>query len=475
MKVVFIKNGLVGGGLEIMAKFQAEYFYNRGIDVTILIDKSYSKKLMESKEAIAYKKGIKIIPVLTSNNYLYKVPEVKRRAEKEDWFGGTISKYYDEYGILVKTTWHDSNRQRVKISIPIVEEYLKNLKKGDIVITMEPSFSWYLANLKLPYGVSKMVQMHNQHFFLEDWIDNINKVDAFVCLTPKTKEFYEKIYGKKDNIFVLPNLIRSEIPTAIKPHKYRKLKIVSVGRLEDVKQPYHVIKAFEKINMVFPNSTLEFYGNGKMSSELKSFVKKLDISEKIFFKGYESNLEKIFSDASLMILTSKRESFGLVIIEAFAYGVPVVAYSTSFGVDDLIDNNKDGYIVEQGNIDEIIDKSISLLRDNSKRDTFGKHGHDKITIYQYDIVMQRWFNLIKNISKKRVNDRTLKLNILRRMRLPTKMYEYIALNHYSNDDLDEIIKILEGSKIKIVDAKAYIYSFNLIDNYNMPLDICEII
>jgi glycosyltransferase involved in cell wall biosynthesis len=473
MEIVFIKNGVTGGGLEIMARLQAEYFYSRGIDVTILIDKSYSKKLMESKEVLAYNRGIKIIPALTSDNYLYRPPEVKRRAEREEWFGGTISKYYDEYGVLIKTTWHDSNKQRVKISIPIIENYLSRLKEGDIVVTMEPSFSWYLANLKLPFAVSKIVQMHNQHFFLEDWIDNMDEVDAFICLTPKTKEFYEKIYGEKENIFVLPNMLRSEIPNKIKLHRDRPLKIVSVGRLENVKQPYHTIKAFQKINMIFPNSTLEFYGVGKMSSELKSFVKKLDISEKIFFRGYESNLEKIFSNASLMILTSKRESFGLVIIEAFSYGVPVIAYSTDFGVDDLIENNRDGYIIEQGNIDDIVDKSILLLRSALRRDNFGKYGYKKIFSYKYEKIMQQWFELIEDTSKIKISDRDLKLNLLKRMNLPEGMYRYIS-EKYSNN-LDEIIDILEMAKAKIIKGKAYIYSSNLIKKYDVPLNICEVV
>ena len=475
MKIVYIKNGVVGGGLEIMAEIQANYFYEKGIDVTILLDKSYSKKLMESKEVSVYNKGIKIIPSLTSDNYLSKEPQIKRRAEKKSWFGGTVINYYDEYNVLVKTTWLDSNKQRVKVSIPIIENYLNKLKKGDIVITMEPSFSWYLANLELPEGVSKIVQMHNQHFFLEDWIDNMNKVDALVCLTPKTKEFYEKIYGKKDNIFVLPNLIRSKIPASIKSHKDRPLKIISVGRLEDVKQPYHIIKAFEKINMIFPNSTLEFYGNGKMSSELKSFVKKLDISDKVFFRGYESNLEKIFSDASLMILTSKRESFGLVIIEAFAYGVPVVAYSTSFGVDDLIDNDRDGYIVEQGDIDEVVNKSILLLNDNSKRDNFGEYGYHKINVYQYEKVMQKWFNLIKNISEIKVDEKILKFNLLKRINIPYKMYNCIISSNYTEEELDDIIELISNnSKAKIVNGKAYIYSQDLINKYYIPIKCCEI-
>jgi len=474
MEIVFIKNGVVGGGLEIMSELQANYFYSKGFDVTLILDKSYSQKLLDSKNVKVYNNGIKIITALTSKNYLSKAPQVKRKSEVQSWFGGTISRYYDEYGVLIKTAWHDSSKQRVKILIPVMEEYLANLKAGDVVITMEPSLSWYIGNLELPKGVAKMSQMHNQHFFLLDWIDNIEKYDALVCLTPKTKEFYEKIYGKKENIFVIPNPLRSKIPKNIILHSERKLKIVSVGRLEDVKQPYDTIKAFEKINQQYPKSTLEFYGDGKLSDELKRFIKKSDIFSKVFFRGYESNLEKIFSDASLMLLTSKRESFGLVIIEALSYGVPVVAYTTSFGVDDLIENNKDGYIVEQRDIDSLVEKSISLLKNIEKRDSFGAYGHTKVVKYEYEKVMSQWLDLIKDISSVEIEEKELKYSLLRRMLLPIDMYETIISANYSCDDLDEVINLLLEAKAKILNGKAYVYSKELVEKYRLPLKCCEI-
>lgn len=474
MKIVFIRNGVVGGGLEIMSELQANYFYSKGFDVTLILDNSYSQKLLDSKNVKVYNKGIKIIPALTSKNYLSKAPQVKRKTERQSWFGGTISYYYDEYSVLVKTAWHDSNKQRVKISIPVMEEYLATLNAGDIVITMEPSFSWYIGNLELPKGVSSMSQMHNQHFFLEDWIDNIEKHTTLVCLTPKTKEVYEEIYGKKENISIVPNPLRNVIPKEIQPHSERPLKIVSVGRLEDVKQPYDILKSFAKINKSYPDSTLEFYGTGALTNELKAFVKESGFIDKVFFKGYESNLEKIFSDASLMLLTSKRESFGLVIIEAFSYGVPVVAYTTTFGVDDLIEDSKDGYIVEQGNVNDLTEKAIELLENMEVRNSFGIYGYKKIIDYEYEKVMVQWLRLVKDISSVEINDKLLQYNLIERMLLPKAMLEHILYFDYSNTDLDEIINTLLKAEAKVLNGKAYIYSKELIEKYSFPLNCCEV-
>ena len=473
MKIVFIRNGLTSGGLGIMSAVQANYFYRKGFDVTVIIDQAYTPNLLTSANAKMYDKGIKIIPALTSTPK-QQGQGVERKSKSKEWFKGKITEYYDEYGVLIKKSYNDSKNQRVKIVIPILEEYLSTLEEGDIVTTLEASLLWYIGNLKLPKGVSKIAQIHNQHFFRSPWIDNINKYDALVCMTEKTKFFYEKLYGKKDNIVIIPNPLRVSIPNKNISHNERKFKIVTVGRIAEGKQPYDTIKAFQKINEVFPESFLEFYGTGAMLKELKEYIKTLDISNKIYFKGYEPDLSKVFSDASLMLFPSKRESFGLVILEAFAYGVPVVAYSTKFGVDDLIDNNENGYILKQNNINALAKKAIYLLKNPSIRDSFGDNGHKKVYNFTYDKVMLQWFNLVKELSPLKISEKELKFKLLKRVNLPNNMYNYIASANYSVSDLDVIIELSLNAKAKIINGKAYIYSRELVEEYLIPLDVCEI-
>ena len=473
MKIVFIRNGLTSGGLGIMSAVQANYFYNKGFDVTVIVDQAYTPNLLNSANAKMYDKGIKIIPALTSVNN-QQCQGVERKNKSKEWFKGKITEYYDQYGVLVKKSYNDIKKQRVKIVIPVLEEYISTLKEGDMITTLEASFLWYIGNLNVPKGVSKIAQIHNQHFFRSPWIDNISKYDALVCMTEKTKFFYEKLYGKKENIVIIPNPLRVTIPNKNMPHSERKFKIVTVGRIVDGKQPYDTIKAFQKINKMFPNSFLEFYGTGTMVKELKEYTKTLSISDKIYFRGYESDLSKVFSDASLMLFPSKRESFGLVILEAFAYGVPIVAYSTKFGVDDLIDNNKNGYILKQNDINNLAEKAIYLLKNPLIRDSFGNNGHNKVYDFMYDKVMLQWFNLVKGLSPLEISEKQLKLKLLKRVNLPNSMYNYIVSANYSLNDLDSIIELSLTAKAKIINGKAYIYSKKLIEEYSIPLISCDV-
>ena len=471
-EIVFVRNGLTGGGLGLMSALQANYFYENGFDVTIIVDQSYNEKVLNSANAKMYNSGINIIFALTSSKYKTTSPQVPRKAIRKEWFGGKISSYYDEYGVMIKKTYHDSTGQRVKVEIPIMDNYLKSLKSGDIVTTFEASLTWHVGDLELPVGVSTVAQIHNQHFYLSDWIDNIDNYTKLVCQTLKTKEAYEKLYGKKSNIEIIPNPLRHTIPNTIIKHKDRPLKIVSVGRLEEGKQTEHTIEVFSKIIKHNSEAYLEIYGEGKEKEKLQKLTEDLNIKEKVFFKGHEKDLNKIFKDASLMIFPSKRESFGLVIIEAFSYGVPVVGYSTIFGVDDLIQDGVNGYIVQQGDIEALYNKSLELLKYATKRDKFGQNGYEFSKNFTHDKVMKQWMDLMLNICS--ISPKELLHRHIERIELPKQLVRKIIKENMSLDKLRNLIELLKKAQSKIVNGKAYIYSEKLLQKYPFKLNDYEI-
>ena len=473
-KIVFLRGDLGNGGLGIVSAMQANYLYEKGFDITVLLDKPYSRELFESNGAKLYNKDIDIIPALTSSRYLNTGFQVDRRVKKKNWFGGFTSTYYDEYGKFVKKEWYDSDKRRVKIEIPIIEQFLSSLKEGDIVMAFQTSLMWYMGNLRLPHGVSTIAQIHIQVFFTNKWIDNVDKQTALVCLTPKTKEAYEDLYGKKENIKVIPNPLRFPIPGQIKSHKDRKLKIIFVGLLIERKQPFDAIKTFIKIKNVFNNATLCLYGEGPMESDIKDYIMKINLQDSITLHGYIPDVSTIYSDASLMLLPTKSEAFGMVVLEALSYGVPVLIYSSVFGVHELIDNGKDGYIFDQGDIKGMSEKAINLLKCADTRNKFAKHGRKKLDQYELDKVKKQWLALVKECSSIPISNLNLQYNLLQRMDLPQEMFNYIKSSFHDTDHLAEIIQLLNVANAKIIDGKPYIYSKDLIENYKIPLDKCQI-
>lgn len=474
-KIVFLRGDLEDGGLGIISALQANYLYDKGFDITVLVDKPYSQELIESSGAKLYNPNITIIPCLTSSKYLTTSPQVKRKKIVEDWFRGFINTYYDEYGVFVKKEWYDSDKRRIKIEIPIMEKYLNTLKEGDTVMVFQTSLMWYLANINLQKKISTIAQIHVQVFYTNKWLDNSDKHSAIVCLTQGTKNTYEKLYGKKKNIKVIPNPLRIPIPKNIIPHEQRNLKIIFVGLFIERKQPIDAIKAFIKIRKIYNDATLDLYGKGELEDDIKRFIEKNNLQKAVKIKGFISDISKIYSNASLMLFPTKSEAFGLVILEAMAFGVTTVMYSTVFGASELISNEQNGYVVEQGNINELAEKSIYLLENCKIRNQFANIGRKKVKKYQQSIIMPKWFELLKECHNIVIEEKQLLYNILYRFNLPSNLYQYIVLNFNKKEELIQVIEILKDSKAQIINGKPYIFSKKLIDELNIPLDILKVI
>ena len=137
------------------------------------------------------------------------------------------------------------------------------------------------------------------------------------------------------------------------------IKFVSAGNLIHMKGFDILLHAFADANKKEPNMTLEIFGDGPESNNLKALVKKLKIEDKVAFKGRykKEDISRLFSGATAFVLASRAETFGVVYIEAMALGLPVIATKCG-GPEDFIDDNT-GYLVDVENIDEL---SFALTR-----------------------------------------------------------------------------------------------------------------
>ena len=93
-------------------------------------------------------------------------------------------------------------------------------------------------------------------------------------------------------------------------------------------------------------------------------------------------------------MTSRTESFGLVLIEAMSYGIPCVSYTSAQGANEIIDDGKNGYIIKDRNEDEMISKIDLLINDEKLRKKLGKEARVKSKLYSKENVLKSWNKLI---------------------------------------------------------------------------------
>ncbi|MGE6205316.1 glycosyltransferase [Guptibacillus hwajinpoensis] len=248
--------------------------------------------------------------------------------------------------------------------------------------------------------LTKIAILHNTHLQSEDIndikssyqyiIDHADEVDHIVALTQEQKKDLSHLIFNNEKISIIPHSIA---PSTINQKGERENKFVFIGRLTDVKQPDHLIEAFQLAREQLSTFTLDIYGEGPVKEKLEEKIKEYQLEEHIFLKGLTDDPESVFATAKASFLPSQYEGFGLVIMESLNNGCPVVAYDIKYGPRDLIKDNENGLMVEKNNV-EALSKAMVQVKDKS----FGKIEVDKE--YREPAFVKNWTALLGKEEKK---------------------------------------------------------------------------
>lgn len=170
----------------------------------------------------------------------------------------------------------------------------------------------------------------------------------------------ERVYQKTDS-----NHLRQEY--GILDHEK---VVIHVSNFRGVKRVQDVVASFAKIQEAVPSKLL-LVGDGPEMTPVCKLVSKLGLDDHVLFLGKQDKLEELYSLSDLLLLLSEKESFGLVLLEAMACGVPCIGTNIG-GIPEVIIDGETGYICEFGNVDEVAEKSIQLLTDSAQHHAFSE-------------------------------------------------------------------------------------------------------
>ena len=141
----------------------------------------------------------------------------------------------------------------------------------------------------------------------------------------------------------------------------QKEKIVlNVGRLTPDKQQDKLIKMWSRIENK-NNWVLWIVGDGEDKQKLEKYVDENKLSESVKLIPAQKDIQSIYKKASLFAFTSRCEGFGMVLLEAMAFGVPCLSYDCPSGPRDVVKSGKNGYLIENNNESEYLSKLQFLL------------------------------------------------------------------------------------------------------------------
>ena len=188
-----------------------------------------------------------------------------------------------------------------------------------------------------------------------------NKVIAISKSVGESLRKYELIPQNK--IFILTNSIDcKKFNEAFKQRAYpieKSIVIGTVGRIERVKGIKYLLLAMKIILRHYSNARLEIVGDGAELNELKLFAKKLGISNSVIFFGKLAHPIPNYSRMDIFVLPSILEGFGIVLLEAMAAGIPVIATNVH-GIKEVVIDGKSGILIPPKN-PEAIAKAVSRI------------------------------------------------------------------------------------------------------------------
>lgn len=167
--------------------------------------------------------------------------------------------------------------------------------------------------------------------------------ESVICVAPSWCNAFRKIAPKASFDAVSnPVFVPVDVPEAISTPS---LQLLFLGRLNEKKGLVDLFWAMKEVLAVFPDSKLVIAGDGQLDA-MQQLVRGIGIGHSVIFKGWVSGDEKdrCLREASVVVLPSHFEAFGVSVLEAMAYGKPVVATRVG-GIPEIMVHEKHGYLV----------------------------------------------------------------------------------------------------------------------------------
>lgn len=220
------------------------------------------------------------------------------------------------------------------------------------------------------------------------------RLDAVVSLTNRD---LPKLKRHNANVWVIPN------PITFYPERPAGLQnkiILSVGRIDFSKGYDLLLEVFERFCRVNKDWKLKIIGDGPLRTFIEKSISNKGLTDRISILPATKKIEDEYLNASVYLMTSRTEGLPMVLLEAQACGLPIIAFDCETGPAEIVTHGENGYLIEANNLEVMSKRLLELCADPLKRKAFGKNARESVKHFFPDAVFGKWDELFESIQIK---------------------------------------------------------------------------
>lgn len=363
-------------GMERVLTLKANYFAEHfGYEIHII--------LTDGKDKEPY---YKLYPSITLHQLDINYDEMYGRS-----LWKRISGYWNKQQLFMKRLNDCLCEVRPDITISLLRRdinFINKMKDGSIKlgeIHFNKSNYREFSDNRLPAFVQHCVKK----YWMWQLIRQVRQLKRFVVLSYEDAAEWTKL----KNVAVIYN------PLPFFPERQSdgsSKQVIAAGRYMPQKGFDRLIDAWSIVNMQHPDWVLRIYGDG-MRQQLQQQIDRLGIASSCILEHSTPDIDEKYCESSIFALSSRYEGFGMVIIEAMACGIPPVSFACPCGPRDIIDDGKNGLLVENGNIEMLAGKICYLIENDEIRRKMGQQARIDVERFKIEQIAGQWKELFESL------------------------------------------------------------------------------
>lgn len=271
-----------------------------------------------------------------------------------------------------------------------------------VVISTRLTLNLALAAMRTDRQVA-VAQEHNhltRHESLRaEYAERYGALDALTVLTEGDAAAYRPVLDGVCPVVVVPNALPHG--TVLRHSPLSAPVAVAAGLLTHRKGFDLLIDAWRSVASARPDWRLRIYGRGEEREALQARVEAAGLSDVVSLEGFSTGLDARLDEASLFVLSSRREGMPMVVLEAMAAGLPVVAFDCPTGPAELLDGGRCGVLVPPGDSAALADGILRVVNDPAEQRRLAGAASARAHSFDLGVTAARWESVLEDLADER--------------------------------------------------------------------------